>query len=272
MQKRKGQFVLPVTQQDASSAASSSNHKSSGRRPPTTSRSDWIGVCRYLAALVALGFMVVGVQRMALKRRRTRHHPHPQGSSSSSSASSFFDYHPQQDEQDRNLLPLADYDSLRYALQNSQLVALYFAASWCSDSTPVSLQIDQVLSDILLPPPPRLDADATGQIVTEPVILPQRHGLSLVYVSSDRTLDDYNAYLDQNDRRSHWMAVPYDTPELALLKQRFHTCAKTELEELKLTTTTRQHELPPSLDLRWRRRPQRAGRQGGGRMVWFGTD
>jgi len=87
-------------------------------------------------------------------------------------------------------LPLSKFSELKYALANSDLVALYFAASWCPMSTPISIALDLAFGngDILL----------TNDGI--------RKELSIVYVSSDKTLDTFNGYI--HNRK--WRAVPFD--------------------------------------------------------------
>lgn len=73
-------------------------------------------------------------------------------------------------------LPLSKFSELAYALANSDLVALYFAASL---STPISIALDLAFGN--------------GDIVlTNDGI---RKELSIVYVSSDKTLDTFNEYI-----------------------------------------------------------------------------
>ena len=118
-------------------------------------------------------------------------------------------------------LPLSKFSELAYALENSNLVALYFAASWCPMSTPISIALDRAFGndDILL-------TNDGG-----------RKELSIVYVSSDKTLDTFNGYI--HNRK--WLAVPYESKERNDLKRHFSTCAKIELEELDID---RKHEIP----------------------------
>ena len=121
--------------------------------------------------------------------------------------------------------PLAEFSHIQYALDNSEIVALYFAAAWCPMSTPITELLDQKLGDILLPPP---------SDTADPPI--QRQGISLVYVSSDNSDDQMKSYM-----RKNWMAVPYESEERNNLKRRFRTCAKRELEPLKME---RDYEIP----------------------------
>ena len=123
-------------------------------------------------------------------------------------------------------LPLQDFASLQYALRNSQIVLLYFAASWCPMSTPVTEQLDELFRDVLLEPP---DEDSPRNLL-------QRQGISLVYVSSDRDKEEMEEYLKPN-----WMYVPFDSEEREALKRRFATCARRELHLLGME---RKHEIP----------------------------
>ena len=120
---------------------------------------------------------------------------------------------------------LLQFTELSYALQNSDLMALYFAASWCPMSTPVSIDLDKVFggnNDNIL------TTDSSRG----------RKTLSIVYISSDKTLEEYNTYLDGRN----WLAVPFDSPEISQLKRHFSTCAHRELkEELGID---RKHEIP----------------------------
>jgi len=121
----------------------------------------------------------------------------------------------------RSDLPLSKFSELSFALRNSDLVALYFAASWCPMSTPVSVALDKSFGNkgVLLTP--------NGG----------RNTLAVVYVSSDKTLDEYDGYLHNRD----WLAVPFDSPQRSELKRHFSTCAHRELEELGID---RKHEIP----------------------------
>jgi hypothetical protein len=117
---------------------------------------------------------------------------------------------------------LAQFPSLQYALSNSFLVGLYFAASWCPMSTPVTNLLDELFRDILVKP--------TGDSLTG--------GLSIVYVSSDQSQEQFDHYIKPN-----WMSVPFENvQERSDLKRHFATCAKREMEELGMQT--RDREIP----------------------------
>lgn len=117
--------------------------------------------------------------------------------------------------------PLDRFSELKYALGNSKIMLLYFAASWCPMSTPISEALDEAFGrgDVLL--------TRNGEKKT----------LSIVYVSSDETLKEYNEYT----HKRHWLPIPFDSPEKNALKRHFATCAHVELEELQFN---RKHELP----------------------------
>eukprot|EP00986_Skeletonema_menzelii_P011800 scaffold6187_cov139-Skeletonema_menzelii.AAC.18 len=120
--------------------------------------------------------------------------------------------------------PLDQFSELRYALEHSKLVLLYFAASWCPMSTPISDALDEAFGtgDVLL--------TRNGQKKT----------LSIVYVSSDETLDEFHEYT----RKRHWLPIPFDSAEKNQLKRHFATCAHRELEELQFD---RKHEIPTGI-------------------------
>jgi hypothetical protein len=127
-------------------------------------------------------------------------------------------------------LPLSQYTSLEYALKHSRLVGLYFAASWCPMSTPVSELIDEHLGDMLLTPPSLENPPPTV-----------RAPMSLVYVSSDRSVEDFLSY-----PRRKWISVPFESIERTALKKHFSVCAKPEMEKLGID---RKFEIPTLLIL-----------------------
>ena len=138
-------------------------------------------------------------------------------------------------------LPLYKFESLRYALQQSELVLLYFAASWCPMSSPVTEQLDSLFRDILLPPPPdpssAQEKKDEAEKLMQRLLEQRRHGVSLVYVSSDSSKEDMESYVKDN-----WMVVPFDSPDRNNLKRHFKTCGKIEMESLGIET--RDQELP----------------------------
>lgn len=127
-------------------------------------------------------------------------------------------------------LPLHKFKSLQYSFENARLVGIYFAASWCSMSTPVTERIEEFLGTRLLPP-----------------ALPGHHPsddqalISLVYVSSDRNEEAFQQYLGTN-----WMAIPFDSTERTELKRYFKVCSKPEVESLGIE---RKFEIPTLLIL-----------------------
>jgi hypothetical protein len=129
---------------------------------------------------------------------------------------------------DRSDLPLAKFPTLPYALDNAELVGIYFASSWCPMSTPVTNLLSQSFSpnNQLLQP--------EGTSTTAPV---KRKPLALVYVSSDKTKESMEEY----SKDKGWIDVPFDTTERTDLKRHFRTCAKIELAEMGFE---RKHEIP----------------------------
>lgn len=161
--------------------------------------SDVLGVVRLLLGMVALGVGVVVIQRLVVQHRP---------SSMDSTARSH---------------PLDAFVSLRLPLANSQLVGLYFAASWCPASNQVSELLDEDFNDILLAP--SLETSV------------QRQGLSIVYISSDNDEAAYDGYLEGRP----WWSVPFESEDRTALKKHFSTCAKPEIELLGID---RKHEIP----------------------------
>ena len=115
------------------------------------------------------------------------------------------------------------FSELKYALEHSELVLLYFAASWCPMSTPVSEALDEAFGNDVL-----LNRDG------------KKKTLSIVYISSDRSLEEYNKYI----RGRQWLAISFESPERNNLKRHFATCAHRELEELQFD---RKHEIPTGI-------------------------
>lgn len=122
---------------------------------------------------------------------------------------------------DTSSLPLSKYSELSYALEHSDLVALYFAASWCGMSTPISHALDQAFGD------------SNEVLLTDG----KRKTLAIVYISSDRTLEDYNDYITGRN----WIAVPFESDQRTQLKHHFRTCAMPEVRELGID---REREIP----------------------------
>lgn len=134
------------------------------------------------------------------------------------------------DQSHRRLLPpLYQFNSLQYPLHHSQLVGLYFAASWCSMSTPVTRMLDEYFGSVLMPPPPPGEKDKAPQ--------QQKPALSIVYISSDKKEEEMKQYVKPN-----WFVVPFDpATERSDLKRHFSVCARVELAELEME---RKFEIP----------------------------
>jgi hypothetical protein len=122
--------------------------------------------------------------------------------------------------------PLDKFSELKYALEHSKLVLLYFAASWCPMSTPISEALDA--------------AFGKGDMNMLLTRNGKKKTLSIVYVSSDETLEEYEEYTCKR----HWLPIPFDSPEKNELKRHFATCAHRELEELLID---RKHEIPTGI-------------------------
>mmetsp|Transcript_1705 Transcript_1705/g.2638 ORF Transcript_1705/g.2638 Transcript_1705/m.2638 type:complete len:252 (+) Transcript_1705:72-827(+) len=118
-------------------------------------------------------------------------------------------------------LPLSQFPTLNQALEQSEMVALYFAASWC----PMSTGPTNLLGDIF-----------GGTDILTPQGGSSKSKLSIVYVSSDKTAESMQDYM-----KPHWIGVQYESDERTALKKHFSVCAKRELEELRMD---RKYEIP----------------------------
>ena len=129
--------------------------------------------------------------------------------------------------------PLSKFKSLEYALAHSELIGLYFAASWCRMSTPVSNSLEEIF-------PPGAAGGIDDRILSPQSTVAtrsaERKALAIVYVSSDESEEDMIDY-----SRKNWINVPYGSTERTSLKQHFQVCAKPEVEQLDIT---RNFEIP----------------------------
>ena len=117
-------------------------------------------------------------------------------------------------------MPLSQFPTVSDALKHANLVGLYFAASWCPMSTPITNLLGESFAPDLL---------YTGQES-------ENQQLAIVHVSSDVTESDMQDYL-----KPGWIAVPFGSAEQDSLKRHFSVCAKRELEELGMD---RKYEIP----------------------------
>lgn len=124
--------------------------------------------------------------------------------------------------------PLQKFPSLQYALEYSDMVGIYFAASWCPDSTPATQTLMKTFgsssssSSLLLPP--QTD-DNKGENPPS-----KRYPFSIVYVSSDKSEQDALTYGDLEN----WIRVPFESSERTELKRHFQTCANSEKKKLNV--------------------------------------
>lgn len=121
------------------------------------------------------------------------------------------------------VLPLSEFETVNRALDNANIVALYFAASWCPMSTPITTLLEEHFSSL-----PNLLY--TGEETV------QKKELAIVHVSSDSSESAMQNYLMPG-----WIAVPFDSDEKNALKKHFSVCAKSELEDLGME---RKFEIP----------------------------
>ena len=198
-------------------------------RPPSrrkiSKRAVIITITISLSITVLVGFIVIGESIMSffgsstisrtnsLQKDVVDHHKNMHGSNRHLDSSKFYEQR-----------PLDQFSELKYALEHSKIVLLYFAASWCTMSTPISDALDEAFGkgDVLL--------TRNGK----------KKNLSIVYISSDETLEEYKEYT----RKRHWLPIPFDSPEKNEIKRHFATCAQKELDELQFD---RKHELPTGI-------------------------
>jgi hypothetical protein len=88
-------------------------------------------------------------------------------------------------------------------------------------STPISDALDQAFGD-------------SNEVLLKDG---KRKPLSIVYISSDRSLEDYNHYINGRN----WIAIPFESDQRTQLKQHFRTCAMLEVRELGID---REREIP----------------------------
>jgi hypothetical protein len=119
---------------------------------------------------------------------------------------------------------LSAFKSLDRALAGANLVGLYFAASWCSMSTPVSTNLEIIFSgtgaDSIQD---RVLSNDNADMTTE------KKDFALVYVSSDNSEEEMKDYV-----RWNWINVPFASPDKNNIKRHFRTCAQVEMEELQI--------------------------------------
>ena len=120
---------------------------------------------------------------------------------------------------------LTQFPSLEYPLQHSELVGLYFGASWCPICARFAPKLNAHFGDVLLPPNSDQSVPPT-----------QRAQLSIVYISSDKTEEAFSKSLGKN-----WIAVPFESEERTGLKKHFSVCSRPEVELLGID---RKHESP----------------------------
>ena len=174
------------------------------------------GFGKLILLMITSGFVVVALQRSFFKKS-------DEGNSDYSLDSRYVPA--LDDEEQRHLnkpMPLDPFPSLRSAFKTSgaDVIALYFAASWCPMSTPITNLLDDLFRDKLV------SASNSDK------------RFAIVYVSSDKDSATFDAYV-----KPGWKTVPYaNKEERSAIKHHFRTCAKREMEEVGLAT--RDYEIP----------------------------
>ena len=248
------QELLPLTSADTDSGDGNKAKRSKRGRKRSGSDSPSLIFQAFLAAIFLIAGLL-GVSHMVRRRRHHHHHRHAaatdeHGAQSDVDPASPHHHHAQHHHAhqprrihpldgerhlhnaDREMgeLPLSKFPSLTNAFAKSEIVLIYFAASWCPMSTPITEALDDAFSgkrNTLLYP----DEVGTYDAATE-----GRKPLSLVYVSSDRSEEEMEDYI-----RGGWQSIPFDSTERTELKKHFRVCAKRELEELGFE---RRFEIP----------------------------
>lgn len=117
--------------------------------------------------------------------------------------------------------PLQAFPTVSSLLTSFDIVALYFAASWCPMSTPVTHLLDDLFREVV-----------TANVNTG--------DFAILYVSSDRDEKSFQSYIQQG-----WKTVPYHSHERDELKRYYATAARREMEDLSMQT--RKNEIPALL-------------------------
>lgn len=221
--------------------------------PPTTLGGEMLGLVKFLTALAACGFGAVLVLRSATTVATSRHLPQLSSSGEDDNIDPDSEFVRKKtvgvssDQQQQLLLPeeaesrslqnggggpFDEFATLSAQLAAHDLVALYFAASWCPMSTPVTNLLDDLFRETLLHGNQNKNAADNNNKASD---------FAILYVSSDKDEASFRNYL-----RPGWEAVPFADDHLdrerARLKKHFRTCAKREMGELELAQ--RDGQLP----------------------------
>jgi hypothetical protein len=244
MQKRRGHAILPLTEADAVKMSGGMDVILGGRirtalpgkkRRKVKSglvRSSRRDCSRVWGLLVLVGFIVLTCIYVLSSSRSKLDDSDTAYIHGGGGITGMIKRHRQRRQQTRQQAkPLAHFPTLQYPLQHSKLIGLYFAASWCTQSTPVTEALDEHFRDIILPPKSE-DEEAAREII-------ERYPLAIVHVSSDTKESKFQDYIRQN-----WIAVPFDSPEKTALKRKFQVCAQPEIELLGID---RKYEIPTLL-------------------------
>jgi hypothetical protein len=113
-------------------------------------------------------------------------------------------------------LPFSQFPTLRKALEEADMVGLYFAASWCGMSSKPTKWLGEIFGDLLIREPTKF---------------------AIVYVSSDEDESSLKSYV-----KPHWRVVPFSSQERVALKRYFSVCARRELDVLNMME--RKYEIP----------------------------
>lgn len=126
---------------------------------------------------------------------------------------------------------MAQFSSLKYAFDNADIVGLYFAASWCSMSTPITMRIDELFSADTSPLKHRVLSPYAINVADE------KKDFALVFVSSDDSEQD-----SMNYSKINWINIPFESKDRNDIKRHFRICAHLEMESLGIER--RRDEIP----------------------------
>lgn len=246
MQKRRGSLPLPITMLDVDKASKGRSSQGRSRYPSRASRVTSISVFK-IFLLVACGVTALLIISSTRKKRKNSvshtigilDHELALQHGRDAIQNVIQDVKNQREailQHGKILLEkgiqhhtatLHNFTSLSDIYPHTELIALYFGASWC----PSCRAFTNVLDDAFT-----LDTSAGKDRIFSRSDSKGKKDLAIVHVSSDTTEEEMKAFLRQN-----WIAVPYEHPDRVSLKRFFRVCAEKEQSELGIH---RQYEIP----------------------------
>lgn len=209
MQKRRGRasrdaMKLPLTMSDVSNNANINMSSTYSKNRKGQKKASTMVTCSlFLLSVVILGFL------LTTNFDFVSHHPSPDVENKIDAFSNI------------KGSTLSKFESIKRPLAAANIVGLYFAASWCSMSTPVTESLQHLFTD---------DEKMRSRVLTSDSESPfsgENADFALVYVSSDESEHAMKEY-----SKSNWINIPFDSPDKNSLKRHFRTCAEIEMKEL----------------------------------------